>query len=208
MKYSHRLVIFSYIHAHIYTCMCTHTYIHRYHFSHNSHFIKHTDLSMKLTCPPGIRARQLLAIHTVLNDSRMRISLQCRSRKISLLEYQSRERENPLCHTHANTLRENNCLQVAFIASHQNPGSLQKDNAFSVSLLLSHVSMDMQWNKQSVSKSSSNQSVRQHKQCYCWVVKSQKILCCRIQRLTEEMYLENKRGICRTLRYNRFPVST
>lgn len=143
---------------------------------------------------------------------RMRISLQCRSRKTSPMEHWARKRKKNLCHKHANTHRENNCLKVASIASHQNPNSLRKDNAFRVTLLLSHALMAVEWNKQSVLESSPNQSARQHKEWYYWVAKSFKFLYYRFQRLTGGNGLgkqrkEKKRGICRALRDNRFPVS-
>lgn len=123
---------------------------------------------------------------------RMRVSLQDGSRNNTLLEYQSTKRETPLCHEYSHTLRENNCLQVVFTASYQNPNSLQKDNAFRVNFLLSHALMDMKLNKQTVSESSPNQSARQHKETYNWVVTSLKFLYYSFQRQTGEMYYENK----------------
>lgn len=86
----------------------------------------------------------------------------------------------------------NNYLQVVFTASYQNPNSLLKDNALRVISLLSHALMDMKWNQQTVSESSPNQSLRQHKEWNYWVVKSLKFLYYSFQRLTEETYYENK----------------
>lgn len=171
------------MHLDVYIHVYKHTPI--YNFPHCGCFIKDVDLFMRSTHQPGIRAWKLPAIRAAPNDRK--------SEDNTPLEHRSSKRETSLCHRYTDTLGGNNCLQMVFTASYQNPNSLLKDNAFRVTLLLSHALMDMKWNKQTVSESSPSQSAGQHKE---WVI----LLGCEVSQISVlqlsetnwETYCENK----------------
>lgn len=148
---------------------------------------------------------------------RMRISLQCRSRKNSLMKHWVRKKKKKKQHKKPCAISTPTRTEKTTASKRPLLQAIRTPIRWGKKMLLgwpscSHMLWWM-WNGiNSVLESSPSQSARQHKEWYYWVAKSFKFLYYGFQRLTGGNGLgkqrkEKKRGICRALRDNRFPVS-